>query len=233
MGAVCDKCNNYFATHLEQPMMASSEISYLRFNQQLRNKKGRAPLAYVFFGRHAVKARREGKLQFSFEAEDYKIIQKYLVGESSKRMIIPVSGLPPSDDITSRWLAKMALEFLAHKWLAIEDWNRYIIEHDGLDPIRKYAREPKPNETWTFSKRRIYDENAIKASLDGLHAQMIFECDILATGTAEASEFYFVIAVFGMEYAINFGGNSMDGYYHWLEKHNEASPLNIGKNAGF
>jgi hypothetical protein len=56
------------------------------------------------------------------------------------------------------------------------------------------------------------------------------EWDILVTGGIDDSEFYFVLAVFGMEYAINLGGNSIDGYKAWLVKNNDISPLYLDKN---
>ncbi|MDR9851149.1 hypothetical protein [Herbaspirillum huttiense] len=124
----------------------------------------------------------------------------------------------------------MGLELLAHKWKSQAGWNEYIIEHTGLDPIRSYVRYPKPKEAWSFSKRRIYDADFSSIRSDGQPSQMIYECDILATGTEDSSEFYFIVAFFGMEYAINLGGDSMDGYYKWLENHNQRSPLYTGNN---
>ncbi len=38
-------------------------------------------------------------------------------------------------------------------------------------------------------------------------------------------EVYFVIAMFGMEYAINMGGSSLDGYKEWLSENENISPL--------
>lgn len=145
-------------------------------------------------------------------------------------MMIPVSGTPPSDALTSRWLAKMGLEMLAHRWQNIDGWNDYIVEYEGLDEVRKFARAPKPGEKWDYGKRRIYEQNNLISTPDGQSAQMIYECDILATGTAESSEFYFVVAIFGVEYSINLGGNGMDGYYQWLEINKGKSPLYVDKD---
>ncbi|MEN6376298.1 MAG: HNH endonuclease [Smithella sp.] len=230
-GAVCDSCNNYFATHLEKQVLESGEFSYLRFNQELRNKRGKVPEVDILFGDHIVKARRLGKLEFAFGPDDFNKIQKYLSKSNKREMKIPVTGESPDDVLTSRWLAKMALEMLAHKWLKIDRWNDQIVEHEGLNPIRQYARAPMRGETWNYSKRRIYDNNAKILAPNGQRGQMLYECDILATGTAESSEFYFVVAFFGMEYAINIGGNSMDGYYEWLKCHNDVSPLYIRNNS--
>ena len=124
----------------------------------------------------------------------------------------------------------MALEALAFRCLKNEGWNEYIVGHEQLDEIRNFARYPKRNEIWEYSKRRIYDEDSSQKAIGGLEYQVLNEWDILVTGNIDNSEFYFVLAIFGMEYAINLGGNSMDGYKAWLEKNDSISPLYSEKN---
>ena len=75
-------------------------------------------------------------------------------------------------------------------------------------------------ETWAYSKRKIYEQDS-----PHVEHQIIYEWDILAIGTHEAAEFYFVVAFFGMEYAINLAGSSVDGYKNWLSENNDISPL--------
>lgn len=228
-GVVCDKCNNYFATHLEQPILKSNEFLYLRFNQELKNKRRKVPVAPIIFGDKIVNAHRHGTLDFSFNSEDFSKIEEYLDAGGTK-MMIPISGASPDDTLTSRWLAKMGLEMLAFRWQNIDGWNDYLVEHEGLDEVRRYARAPKPKEKWDYSKRRIYEQDNLTLTSDGQSVQMIYECDILTTGTSESSEFYFVIAIFGVEYSINLGGDSMDGYHRWLEINGGKSPLYSNKD---
>lgn len=229
-GTVCDSCNNYFASNIEKPILDSEEFTRLRFNQLIKNKKGRIPEAEIIFGQSIVKARRNGESDFSFNSEDYDKIEKYLASSNSGEMMIPITGKPPSDKYLPRFLAKMGLEALAHRWLQIENWNDYIVEHKQLDPIRDYARRPKSGETWKYSKRRIYGEDNMAKEIDGVGYQIMNEWDILITGNIDNSEFYFVVAIFGVEYAINLGGNSMNGYEAWLKNHDNKSPLYTGKN---
>jgi hypothetical protein len=40
-----------------------------------------------------------------------------------------------------------------------------------------------------------------------------------------------VLAVFGLELAINYGGPEIEGYTRWLEANGGTSPLYSGKNA--
>jgi len=58
--------------------------------------------------------------------------------------------------------------------------------------------------------------------------EVLHEYDILVT---DSSEFYIVVALFGVEYALNLGGRKIDGYYEWLQHNNNRSPLYSGKNA--
>lgn len=229
-GAVCDSCNNYFASKVEKPVLESKEFTQLRFNQLVKNKKGRVPKSKILFGSHVVTATRNGKLDFSFDSEDFRKIEQYLETSDKGEIRIPINGVPANDHHVSRFLAKMALEALAFRWLKVEAWNDYIVDHAQLDPIRKFARYPQRAEVWKYSKRRIYNEDSPQKEIDGISYQILNEWDILVTGDIDNSEFYFVLAVFGMEYAINLGGNSMDGYEAWLNKHDQVSPLYHGKN---
>ncbi len=229
-GAVCDSCNNYFASKVEKHVLDSNEFTQLRFNQLVKNKKGRVPKAKILFGSHVVTAKRNDKLDFSFSSEDFRKIEEYLENSDKGEMLIPMGGAPASDHYISRFLAKMALEAFAFRSFKVESWNDYIVDHEQLDPIRRFARQPKRGETWQYSKRRIYNEDSPQKEIDGVSYQILNEWDILVTGDIDKSEFYFVLAVFGMEYAINLGGNSMDGYEAWLNKHDDVSPLYHGKN---
>src|SRR5215217_7224004 len=42
-GIVCDCCNNYFARKVEAPFLTSPALRYLRFHEELGNKRGRVP----------------------------------------------------------------------------------------------------------------------------------------------------------------------------------------------
>lgn len=229
-GVVCDSCNNYFASKVEKPVLDSKEFTQLRFNQLVKNKKGRVPKVQILFGSHLVTATRNDKLDFSFDSQDFNKIKEYLENSDKGEMRIPMSGEPADDHYISRFLAKMALEAFAFRCLKVDAWNDYIVDHEQLDPIRKFARHPLRGEVWQYSKRRIYNEDSPQKEIDGSFYQILNEWDILVTGDIDNSEFYFVLAIFGMEYAINLGGNSIDGYKAWLNKHDDTSPLYHGKN---
>lgn len=61
----------------------------------------------------------------------------------------------------------------------------------------------------------------------GSEVQMVHESDILQTPW---DEWFFVLAIFGLELVINYGGPEIEGYRRWLSENNGDSPLYSGKN---
>jgi len=68
--------------------------------------------------------------------------------------------------------------------------------------------------------------------------QVVYEYDLFFTNpenrTADGSiqsELYFVLCIFGVEFAINLGGSETEGYEAWLRANRNISPLYVGKNA--
>ena len=60
------------------------------------------------------------------------------------------------------------------------------------------------------------------------HVQRVWGFEILHT---EVGECYFVLALFGLELTINYGGPDIRGYLEWLSSHKNVSPLYFGGNA--
>ena len=96
-----------------------------------------------------------------------------------------------------------------------------------LDTLRDHARRGTTT-VWPTSARHLYDEDAVAVDPDGTPHQIVHEFDFLIT---EKSEWFFVLAIFGYEFAINIAGPAIDGYADWLAAHQHASPLYAGKNA--
>lgn len=228
-GVVCDNCNNYFALKVEKKVLESEEFKILRSHQFIKNKKGKYPEINIFVGNERVRAKLTESMNgatFEIHQEDFPRAKKALECKDEKMLGIPISGEEPSNHFMARFLAKMGLELLAKRWVG-EEGNSYLVDHEGFDLIRNFARTPKRGQEWVFSKRRIYDQtsNHIEEK-----KQVIYECDLLLVGDEGGCDIYFVIAYFGMEYAINLGANSIEGYYQWLEENGGVSPLYINAN---
>jgi hypothetical protein len=145
----------------------------------------------------------------------------------------------PSDIVVSRFLAKCAIEAFAQRLLDAGEDYKPLVDFEGVDELREHARRGR-SRGWPFSIRRIYGaDRELWDSEFGDWLQTMHEYDLLVThperiqpdGSLE-SEMYFVLALFGLEFAINMGGPEVDGYTDWLRRNNGASPLYTGKNAG-
>jgi hypothetical protein len=235
-GVVCDQCNNYFARKIEGPLLAEDALRSLRFHQAIANKSGRIPPLDVIVapgvpGRLYQNGDPESMLVLDISPEDVRAL------ETSDRGLIVFPGVTrsPDDSLVSRFLGKCGLEALAERLLTNGHSLEPLVDHTGFDLLRGHVRRGSPLE-WTYSMRRIYDQN--HRLLEGSQpVQRLFEYDLLLTTPDRvlpdgsiSSEMYFVLALFGLELAINMGGSDLEGYSKWLEQSGGVSPLYWGKN---
>jgi len=220
-GVVCDKCNNYFSREVERPFLESEAIRVMRFHQGLESKKGRVPsLAGLITPEIPAIVTRFPRRDFTSVAvptESWEQVARLEGGH----LILPVGGPAPDGQVVSRFMAKVALEAMAKRVVGHDGGQEYLCDEHQLDDLRNHARYGRISR-WPVHTRRIYDANA-KISLPGrLPEQVVHESDFLATSWGE---WFFVLAVFGLEIAINLGGPDIEGYERWLRENNEISPL--------
>lgn len=219
-GVVCDKCNNYFARKVEAPFLNSAEISAFRFHQAIPNKKGRIPpLA--------------GTLDSSIPITAYR----YRDGPMPTLIDMPLEGMDRifknkggcidfphftdsvDDRIMSRFLAKAAIEMMAFRLRDQPSGLEYLANESALDPIRDYARYNE-GRSWPYTTRRIYSQDKQWTG----DIQRVWESDFLVI---DPSQWYFIVAIFGLEFGINISYRGTDGYRAWLTAHDEISPLYV------
>lgn len=226
-GVVCDACNNYFAREIEKPFLDSPAVARLRFTQVIPNKRGRVPTSEAVLqpGFPAVLHRNPRDphiLSVDLEPDGLRHIANLKSGE-----LILAGGMEmPPQPVTSRFLAKMALEAMAYKLLAYPDGIAYLVDEPQLDLIRNFARRGVPRD-WPHHIRRIYDSERLIIEPDGRSVQTVHEFDLLVT---KSREWFFVFALFGVELVINLGGPEIDGYVAWLQEHDEQSPLYVDRS---
>ncbi|WBY16698.1 hypothetical protein PF049_00580 [Erythrobacteraceae bacterium WH01K] len=102
----------------------------------------------------------------------------------------------------------------------------YLCDEEQLDPLRNYARVGSPN-LWPVHIRTIYGANDFVLDANGQRVQIVHESDFLVT---PMGEWYFILAIFGVEFAINIGAPSTEGYVQWLVANQGLSPLYSEKN---
>ncbi|MDR1792646.1 MAG: HNH endonuclease [Bacteroidales bacterium] len=245
-GAVCDKCNNYFATKIEKELLEQPYFVATRHNNVIKTKKGHlVPNKYLF-------PHKQGGWQdvwFDYNDNGMNIIFEHnspviqLIKDGKiNKMIVPICNEPePNNYILSRFLAKCAFEYIM--LIFDSDTNNYayrreIIEflrEKQFDSIRKYARYGDEVKFWKYHQRRIYGEETQfidKKESDGQPYEVLHEmCLFVDKETVSKSdnricaETYFVIVIMGIEYVINIGEPEIKGYEKWLQKNNYKSPI--------
>lgn len=226
-GWVCDGCNNYLATKVEKPFLDSLYGRNSRAIMSVPNKRGRIPTAE---GWHAQSRTRievltvpgEGVSVGAAPGENESRWVESLQKNTKGTIYIPTPDTPELNEVTVRFIAKVALEVLAFRCLDEIGWNDELVDKPDLDEIRRYVRRGISNLFWPVHIRRLYAQDFLFSEDANEQYQVLHEFDILHTPTEEC---YAVIAIFGIEYVINLGGPELDGYYAWLKTNGGKSPL--------
>lgn len=228
-GIVCDQCNNYFSREVEKPFLELPEILALRFEEGLPSKRKKIPpIKGILFPDAPVTLHQDIKKAPITVDVPTRFFDR-LRNSGEIKLIIPTVTEPPVNTITTRFLAKVALEAMAQKFERDNKMLSDLIKDEQFDPLRNHARRGT-TKVWEISIRRIYPSNKSVSNSDGQMVQVVHEYDFLPT---KQGEVYFVLALFGIEFSINIGGPYMDGYRIWLKENNEISPLYFGKNKDF
>src|SRR5665213_1313562 len=226
-GIVCDACNNYFSREVERPFLEAPAIKQLRFYQGLESRKGRIPMIRCFMSPgFAVDVRESTDSGLSIGVPTEAV--PHFLSAKTGSLYIPLSGKPPVENVISRCVAKVALEAMANRISYSQEGLDYICDEKQLDPLRDHARRGKLRG-WPVHSRTIYDPESTQVEEGVDLGQVLHEFDFLVTST---NEWYFVLAIFGLELTINMGGPELEGYERWLSENNGASPLYSDRNAG-
>lgn len=228
-GVVCDGCNNYFSREVEKPFLESEVIALLRFRQNIPNKKGRVPPipGILLPGPIPVSVYRYEKSESDIAVDVPPEAAQCVSTIPRARLIVGSDSELPTGPIISRFMAKIALEAMAARLLDHSAGLEYIVDEGQLDPIRNHARRGETRH-WPVYARQIYHPDEKWIDEHGSALQIMNEHDILVT---ENGEWYFVLALFGKELSINYGGPETEGYKLWLDEHENRSSLYSGKNA--
>jgi len=131
-------------------------------------------------------------------------------------------GTPlPDYRLMGRFLGKIGLEVLASRLLEVPGWNEEVVEKAELDPLRDYVRSNVGVDDWPFAFRTLYPVNAVFEE-DGIWFEVLHEYQLLYT---ENHALYAIVAILGVEFAINLGWPSLGEYRRWLEANRYRSPL--------
>lgn len=223
VGVVCDMCNNYFSRKVEKPFLESGGIQELRSFRFVPSKKGNIPSLVGFMGEGnpvRVFPQKRGPVKATIAVDSHLFEQ--LLRKENAFIVMPTGSLPTDQTVVSRFLAKMAIEVLAQRLIGSgRSLQDYLIDNEEFDEIRDHARIGKPKK-WEYHSRRIYDAGETRIIDEDNIGKVTYEYNLLFT---PQNEWYFVIALYGVELSINVGGPHVDGYREWLDSNNGKSPL--------
>jgi len=228
VGVVCDACNNYFSREVEKPFMELPGIALLRAHEALPSKKGKVPASSaVLNGRYPVQIRKTlsgpTKAIVDVPTEAFK---EMLSRGGQVMLVLPMEGPIPDGPGVSRFMAKVAVEFMAQRLLIRSELLDGFIDDQTIEPLRLHARRGQPR-AWPVHRRRISESSQQWSYETNANTQMVHESDFIFL---DSGTLYFVLALFGMEYAINCAEREVNKYETWLESHGGVSPLYYGKN---
>jgi hypothetical protein len=75
---------------------------------------------------------------------------------------------------------------------------------------------------WPVNMRRLYAEDFCFVSTVGESYQMLHEWTIIQVSNCE---YFAIIAILGIEYAINLARPNLEGFHLWLTEHADKSPF--------
>ena len=225
-GVVCDDCNNYFARKVEAPFLNSPWVRMLRHEQGVESKRGRVPTMRALapgLGEatmHAPTSARPRQIVFDSASESIR----WLLASSRRALVTDEVIAPPAHTVTSRFLAKVAIGFLASRLEHLPGGMEYLTDEVNLDRVRNHARRGS-DPHWPFSVRRIYAADARwREGVDPV--QKVWEADFLQD---DQDAQYVVLVIFGVELVIHLGEPDISGYARWLLLNGGRSPLYSGR----
>lgn len=227
-GIVCDACNNYFSRKVEKPFLDLPIVRQLRFQQDLQSKRGNLPsISGLITPDIPALLTRYPKYDFTSVQVSEPDLARILQAKEGT-MLFPLAGDLPDTPVVSRFLAKIALEAMALRLVEFPGGIAYICDEVQFDVLRDHARKGYVSP-WPVHIRTIYHQNGKTFGSEGNAEQIVHEFDFLVT---DQSEWFFVLAIFGVEFSINLGGPEISGYRRWLEQTGGLSPLYTDRHGG-
>jgi len=134
-GVVCDKCNNYFARKIEEPVLGHPSMRNLRAWHQVPNKRRKLPSLRGHIGGTdiAVGLRRDGDGKLKIETErlrDSEHLTVELEAGIPNGFLFLIDMDPPKREM-SRFLCKMALETVAETFVPADGGTEIIVDADS------------------------------------------------------------------------------------------------------
>jgi hypothetical protein len=205
-GAVCDHCNNY-CSELDSTLVQYPPVAALAQFFALPGKQG---IYRQVVGGIALTVRDDGKHDLGMTAFD----PVYRINAEGKNTARVTLRPPPKFDLLK---FRRALHHIAMNAIAAIAGETYVLGSE-FDPLRKYVRNPRRGDAWTFAEAMVPSREHIRlgvrwphendpnfASVDlglivtvvGLHPDQDF-AEIARTGFSVVDSTVIEVADFGL-----------------------------------
>ncbi len=225
-GTVCDGCNNYFASKIEQPLLQDPYFREQCSLAGILSKKGNLPRVRALHpqSRTIVELVRhlDGSgisIGAAFESDEKRWIESLQRHESGR--IYVSHPTEPDAVLMARFLGKIALECLALEVLKSQDNADMVASEPALDRLRNYVRRGPPKPEWPFCCRALYPADFAFHEDGSEPYEVLHEWSFLWIG----EQLHLVLALFGVEYAINLNQSDRAPYDGWVAENPGRSPL--------
>lgn len=229
-GVVCDKCNNYLGREVEKRVLESEYFVQARFRNVVPSKGGTTPHVRAVHLQSGTEVRishqgDSGSIYPAHEKNGPRFVHP-LVHSNKGTLVLPVTTPEHVDGYDmSRFLGKIAIEALANTLLGVPGALLELVDKEELDPLRHYVRNGSTTTVWPFHHRRIYPEGSVFDDPPCSSYEVLHEYTHFYPSYPQLTELYFVLAIFGMEYAINMDAPDTSSYTEWLRRNAYRSPL--------
>jgi hypothetical protein len=225
-GIVCDRCNNYFARKIEGPLLETEYFRHLRSMMAVPNKRGRIPSmsGHISHSKIPINIWMDATGIFGEPKDRSRAteFERSLLERPQGTLLVPVPDKKQLDPyLVSRFIGKVAIEALALRVMEVEGWREELLSNESLDPLRRFVRVGEKPIEWQFYRRNLYRlDHRFRDGTDIF--EVLHEYDLVYT---EKGLLFFVMAIFGEEFAIDMGNPEIHSYETYLREQDDVSPL--------
>ncbi len=142
-GHICDKCNNYFATHIENEFLNLDAIKSLRTFHFVTSKKGKIPDLSAFFAGEETKIDFDAKTGNAIIKLSPYTVYELMANEFPKAFIthgVDINELK-NNYVISRFLIKIFSEINLYKALEYNHGDLFLFGDDKIKELFDYVRK--------------------------------------------------------------------------------------------
>ncbi len=198
-GHICDKCNNYFATHIENQFLNFETVKILRSIHNIISKKGKIPDLEILFANENTRIEWDPKSGNAFIGLSPETIDNLMSGETVDFFIskgINIDELT-NNYIVSRFLIKVFSELnLYYALKHYSDIKLLFIEEGKMRELFDYARKgSKCKKVYSYTVKQIKEVSPF--------ANDDFICSIEITHDNSSKLTGMILRLYELEFILN------------------------------